>query len=80
MAKKEIDEIQEIAGRAAEWPQQAQEELVESAINIEARYQGVYIATKEDRTALKQSAEDMRHDRFASDADVRKVFHRFNRA
>jgi hypothetical protein len=80
MTKKEIEEIHEIADRAADWPVQAQEELVESALNIEARYHGVYNATKEDRAALKLSADDVRHDRFGSDADIKKVFHRFNRA
>lgn len=80
MAKKEIEEIHDIAGRAETWPAQAQEELVESALNIEARYHGVYIATKEDRAALKQSGEDMQHGRFASEGAIKKVFHRFNRA
>jgi hypothetical protein len=80
MVKKEIEEIHEIADRAEDWPVQAQEELVESALSIEARYHGVYIATKEDRTALKQSGEDVRHDKFASEADIKTVFHRFNRA
>jgi hypothetical protein len=80
MAKKDIDEIQEIADRAAEWPQQAQAELIESMLNVEARYHGVYISTKEDRAALKQSAEDIRLGRFASDSDIRKVFREFNRA
>jgi len=49
-------------------------------LSIEARYSGVYIATKEDRVGLKQSAEDVRGGRFASYDDAKKVFHRFNRA
>ena len=80
MTKKEINEIHEIVDRAAAWPVQAQEELVESMLSIEARYHGVYITTKEDRAALKTSAEDMRRNSFATDDDVKKVFHRFNRA
>jgi hypothetical protein len=80
MAKKDTDEIQEIAGRAAEWPEQAREELVESMLSIEARYFGVYITTKDDRLALKKSADDIRHNRFAAEEDIKRVFHRFNRA
>jgi hypothetical protein len=79
MAKNDAKEIHEIADRAAEWPEQAREELVESMLSIEARYFGVYITTKDDRDALKRSADDMRHDRFATEEDVSKVFHRFNR-
>lgn len=80
MAKNDTNEIHEIAQRAADWPEQAREELVESMLSIEARYYGVYITTQEDRVALKQSAEDVREGRFASYDDAEKVFHRFNRA
>lgn len=80
MAKKDTDKVHEIADRAAEWPEQAREELVESMLSIEARYFGVYITTKDDRNALTKSADDMRHDRFATEEDAKKVFHRFNRA
>lgn len=80
MTKNEANEIREIVERAAEWPEQAREELVELMLSVEARYYGVYVTTKEDRVALKQSAGDVRDNRFASDEDVKKVFHRFNRA
>jgi hypothetical protein len=80
MNKKDVNELHEIVDRAADWPEQAREELEESMLSIEARYYGVYITTKDDRTALKQSAEDIRHDRFASETDTKKVFHDFNRA
>jgi hypothetical protein len=80
MAKEDTNELHEIVERAAEWPEQAREELVESMLSIEARYYGVYITTKEDRAALKQSAVDVRDGRFASPEDAKKVFRRFNRA
>jgi hypothetical protein len=80
MSKDYTNDIHEIAERAAEWPEQAREELVESMLSIEARYHGVYITTKEDRAALKQSAGDVQEGRFASPEDTKKVFHRFNRA
>jgi hypothetical protein len=80
MAKNDQHELRAIVERAAEWPEQAREELVESMLSIEARYYGAYITTKEDRVALKQSADDVHEGRFASDEDTKKVFHRFNRA
>jgi hypothetical protein len=52
MAKNDAKEIREIADRAAEWPEQAREELVESMLSIESRYFGVFITTREDRQAL----------------------------
>jgi hypothetical protein len=80
MAKNNTNDIHEIVERVPEWPEQAREELVESMLSIEARYYGVYITTKEDRVALKKSAEDVHEGRFASNEDTKKVFHRFNRA
>jgi hypothetical protein len=80
MAKDQIDELNALMKRTADWPEEARHELVESMLDIEARYHGVYVTTKDDRAALEQSHDDMRHGRFASDADVRKVFHRFHRA
>jgi hypothetical protein len=72
--------IQELVERASEWPENAQEELMQSMLDIEARYLGVYITDKEERAALKRSAEDVRSGRFASDEDVKKVLHQFHRA
>jgi hypothetical protein len=80
MAKNDTDELRELVDRAGDWPEEARQELVESMLDIEARYHGVYITTKEDRAALKQSAQDIHDNRFASHDDVRKVFHRFHRA
>jgi hypothetical protein len=79
MAKNDANEIHEIADRAAQWPEQAREELVESMLSIESRYFGVFITTKEDRQALKKSADDVRHNRFAKTEDIEKVLNDFNR-
>lgn len=77
MTKKQIHELME---RAAEWPEEAQDELVRSMEDIEARYYGVYITNKDERAALKCSEDDIKHGRFALHDDVKKVFHRFHRA
>jgi hypothetical protein len=80
MVKQQIDELHELTERASDWPQEAQHELVQSLLDIEARYQGVYVTTKDDRDALKRSEEDFRAGNFASNEEVRKVFHQFHRA
>jgi hypothetical protein len=79
MAKNDTIELNQLIERAADWPEEARQELVESMLDIEARYHGVYITTKDDRAALKKSGDDISAGRFAALDDVRKVFHRFRR-
>lgn len=80
MSKNNLNDLHAIVNRASEWPEQARAELEEFMLNVEARYYGLYIATKDDRAALKRSADDVKHNRFASDDNVKKVFRHFNRA
>jgi hypothetical protein len=80
MTDDQIQELHELIERAAEWPEEAKDELVQSMLGIEARYYGVYVTNKDDRAALKRSQDDMHHGRFASDDDIKTVFHRFHRA
>jgi hypothetical protein len=80
MDKKILDELHELVDRAAEWPEEAREELEQSMHSVESRYYGVYIASKEDHAAFKQSGDDIRNGRFASDGDVKRVFLDYNRA
>lgn len=77
MAKVQIHELIE---RAAEWPEDAQQELVQSMADIEARYFGVYVTNSDERAALNRSHDDMKNDRFATNTDIEKVFHHFHRA
>lgn len=74
------DEIAALMERAAEWPAEAQAELVHSMLQIETKYQGVYHLDADERAALARSAEDVRQGRFASDQEVQEVFARFRRA
>jgi len=80
MNKKDTGELHEIVERAAEWPEQARDELEEAMLNVEARYYGVFITSKDDRAALKRSDQDVRANRFASESDIKRVFQHFNRA
>ncbi len=73
-------EINEIMARAAHWPEDAQDELLQSMLDIEARYFGIYVTNKDEQAALKRSEDDVRTGRFATETDLRKVFRRFHRA
>lgn len=72
--------IDELLERAAGLPEPARDELVQSMLDIEARYLGVYVTDQEERSALKRSQEDVRNGRLASDDDIKSVFRYFKRA
>lgn len=76
MTKAQITTLLE---RAADWPEEAQSELVQAMLEIEAKYGGVYHVDDEERAALEQSAEDVRLGRFASDEEVAEIFARIRR-
>lgn len=64
MTKEQIDAVLEAVRK---WPKQDQEELAELAREIEARRDGIYEMTDEERAAI----ETARRSPFASDDDVR---------
>lgn len=73
-------ELKGILDRIGAWPQDAQEELVRSIAEIEARYTNVYRLDDDEQAALKRSGDDMRAGRFASDEEVAQVFDRYRRS
>lgn len=75
-----MQKLKELLARIETWPEQAQEELMHSAFEIEMRYVWGYELTDEDRAALEQSSDDVRNARFASDQEVAKLFARFRHA
>ena len=76
MTKEQIESLLE---RFADWPPEAQGELLQSADEIGAKYGLVYRLDGEERAALERSAEDIRLGRLAPDAKVRAVFDRYRR-
>jgi hypothetical protein len=70
------DQITALMERAADWSEEAQAELVEAMLQIEAKYGGVYQLDEDERTALERSAEDVRLGRLASDNEVAELFAR----
>ena len=74
------DKLKELLVRAESWPEEAQDELVRSAFDIERKYRVTYQLSDEDRAALARSLEDVRANRFASEHEVEEVFARFRQA
>ena len=69
--------LAELMERAAEWPEIAQAELVESMLDIEARHGGVYKLDAEERAAIKRDLKDLRDGKLANDAEIAAVFDRY---
>jgi hypothetical protein len=61
--------------RVAQWPEEAQAELVQSVIDIETRRLGLYHLSDEERAAPARSEEDVRAGRFATDEEVAAAFY-----
>ena len=71
------DHVKAVLERVLTRPPEAQAEAVASLESIEQELSGPLPLSDDDRRALEQSADDVRHGRFANDEEVRKVFDRF---
>jgi hypothetical protein len=72
--------LKEVFERAEAWPEEIQEEALETLLSIERGHVGEYELTSEDRAALARSAEDVRLGRFAPDQQVAEFFDRNRRS
>jgi hypothetical protein len=70
------EQIKVVLDRVLTWSPEAQEEAVASLQTIEEEFMGSHELSAEDREALERSAEDVRHGRFATEEDVKRVFDR----
>ena len=71
--------LEDLLERAAAWSDEAQAELVEAMLEIEAKHSGVYRLNDDERAAVRRGLEEVRQGKFASEADVRAVFDRYRR-
>jgi len=71
--------LKDILRRAEAWPVEAQDELVEIALEIEAQLGGTYDATPEELEAIDRGLRDAAEGRFATDEQVEKVFAKYRR-
>jgi predicted transcriptional regulator len=70
--------IKEILARAETWPESAQEDLAEAALEIErALQQGTYTATPEEIEGIERGLREAEQGLFASDAEVEAVLTKY---
>jgi predicted transcriptional regulator len=63
--------------RVSEWPEEAQAELMQSIVEIEAKHVGIYRLSDDERAAVKRGLQEMREGNFATDEQVAAVFDRY---
>lgn len=73
--------LQDVLQRVEEWPEVAQVELAEVALEIEASLRsGVYYAAPKELEGIDRGMEAARGDRFATDDQIRQVFRKIRPA
>lgn len=64
---------------AAEWPEEAQAELVEAMLAIETRHGGMSRLSDDERDAVRRGLQEARDGKLAGDAGAAAVFDRYRR-
>lgn len=66
--------VETILDRVAEWPKEAQEELMQSIADIEARHLGVYRLSDDERAAVREGLAQAARGEFVADDIVEDYF------
>jgi len=70
-----VKALEEAMQRVASWPEEAQEELAEIALEIDATLKGgIYHATREELDGIDRGIKAAREGRFATEQEVAAVF------
>jgi hypothetical protein len=69
--------LETLLDRVAAWPEQAQIELAEQIMEIEARHVGAHRLSDDERACARRGLEEMRQGKFATDEQVEAVFARY---
>ena len=77
MTKEQIAVLLE---RAETWPQEAQEELLRNALEIERKHAGIYRLDEEERADIREGLAEIERGEVASDEEVRATFEDLRRA
>ena len=72
-----VDLIETFLERIADWPKEAQAEVVKAIVDIETKYFGVHKLNAKERAAIERGLEEMRQGKFASDEEVAALFNRY---
>jgi len=68
--------LETLLDRVSTWPDEAQAELLEVAMEIEARQTGVYQLSDDERAAIKKGMDAADRGEFVSDEDMAAFFKR----
>jgi hypothetical protein len=74
MTKQDLEILLE---HVATWPVEAQEELVQSMLDIEKKHLGIYHLNDEERAAVRRGLREMREGKLASEDEVARAFARY---
>jgi hypothetical protein len=69
--------IEFLLERISTWPEEAQDEFVQSIANIENKHLGPYRLSEDERSAVRRGLSEMRDRKLASDDAVAAVFNRY---
>lgn len=71
--------LTDLLDRAATWPADAQEDLLEIGLEIEAAHKGSYRSDTNELAAIDEGLAQLDRGEVASDSEVRKAFAAFRR-
>lgn len=66
-----------ILDRIAVWPKEAQEELVDAIVEIEAKHFGVYRLSDDEREAVREGLAQAARGQFATDEQIAAFYNRY---
>jgi hypothetical protein len=70
-------ELKDLLERVQTWPEEAQNELVAVANQIESELQGDYVASQEELEAIDAAIASLDAGEFASDEEIQAAFAKF---
>ncbi|HEX3440282.1 MAG TPA: hypothetical protein VHT93_08045 [Pseudolabrys sp.] len=68
--------VESILDRIADWPEEAQAELMQAVIDIEVKHLGVYHLSDDERTAVREGLAQAERGEFVPDDVVAEYFNK----
>jgi predicted transcriptional regulator len=66
-----------ILDRIADWPEEAQQEVMQAVVDIEAKHFGVYRLSDDERTAVREGLAQAERSEFVPDDVVEAYFNKY---
>jgi predicted transcriptional regulator len=66
-----------ILDRIADWPEEAQDELMQAIVDIEAKHFGVYHLSDDERKAVREGLAQAARGEFVSDDVLAEYFNKY---